>query len=634
MKIRTIILLGVSLFYAAMYAGTVNRTETITAGDHDVMFTIDDVYEFELWTQQDQKVTITPPKKHGWSPGSEAGSITIGECENSSPQQQLFIYNASVDQLAADAFDTSISGDILCSPGSGSGSGSSDFTYNLKTDLNIVFDPPELHLLVGQSVELKCYGEDSSYVLHEKTVEWQENTSGILEFRNPEDDSLLSSKEERTRSSILVKAIAEGDTAIEASESDDDMGGSYGDPVITKANIPYLKSVDYIGDDNQILRKQGDDTWENDNYGDDGEPINHPEWQSDEETLNEPVCYTMGATPKMNIVIFIPGEQLTENDNIKLRIKIGDDLIYENELNGDDALVVGDNEISGIDWDDIFALKQYVYKQEYSLLFELSFDGGNNYNTTLGTAENLFMVTKGVPITKNSYDKDNYLTCRRLWIAIENATPKSTGIALQDETLSSNIQKWRDNTNINKEGINVSNEGSEIWSLLDGNQNKGQCHEGALLMEQALKLLGVQNVSTVHVYASIGFNQDGDITVGTTETPAAFPFRNLHQGDGHGIEQLKMYYEFDPNIPPEQQHLRGWNAGEGCVEVGDTYYTTFIDGQMKGKAGENINGTFSRSPGHAILLKIEENTPKFQRWQKSNGLPCDHLTENFTPVPK
>lgn len=366
-----------------------------------------------------------------------------------------------------------------------------------------------------------------------------------------------------------------------------------------------LKSVDFFGTGNHTLRKQGADAWLNDKFGDDGDiTINYSEWQ--DNNLDgivdnaDPVCYTKSSFPKMNVVL-ATSPNLTTSVSAKVRVKNGVTTLAIKDI----SLLASETEVNNLTW--ILALPATLQTSDYILSWSISFDGGIHYSD-IGTTVTRFFIVLGMPTQVNSYGSGNKLTCKRISEVLDNS-----GTTANISTIASNIQRWRDFFGIDNTGTSTGSNGAKIWALLDLTE-KGQCGEGSMLMEQAIRLLGIP-AEYQHVLSAIAL----PVPVYSFASPAAAPTR-VHDNT---TETLYMYFINAGNFT-------GWNHGEGCCFVGGKLYAAWADCCF-GETGGVVNGRSATSAAHHILLQLADGNPDLQRWRKANGSACDN--GETVPVP-
>ena len=143
---------------------------------------------------------------------------------------------------------------------------------------------------------------------------------------------------------------------------------------------------------------------------------------------------------------------------------------------------------------------------------------------------------------------------------------------------------------------------------------KGQCGEGSILMEQAVRLLGVP-AEYQHVFPAISL----PVPVHSAASSASAPTRE-HDST---TENLYMYFT-------AAGAFTGWNVGEGCCLVGGKLYAAWA-GYRVGESGGVVNGKTAASAAHHILMQLSDGMPDLQRWRKANGDACD--SGDTVPVP-
>ena len=368
-----------------------------------------------------------------------------------------------------------------------------------------------------------------------------------------------------------------------------------------------LKSVDFLGTGNHTLRKQGTDAWSNDKFGDNGDVIiNYPEWQDNDldgtADIDDPVCYTQSSCPNMTAVLAV-SPNLSTAVTAKLRVKKG-----STELVAKDITLSGsETTVSDLAWAATSALPATLLTSDYALTWSISLDAGSTY-CDIGISVNRFFVVLGIPGQVNSYGSGNNLTCKRISEVLDNA-----GTTANVGTIAANIQTWRDDYGINNTGATTGVNGAKIWALLDFTE-KGQCGEGFILMEQAVRLLGVP-AEYQHVFPAISL----PVPVHSAASSASAPTRE-HDST---TENLYMYFT-------AAGAFTGWNVGEGCCLVGGKLYAAWA-GYRVGESGGVVNGKTAASAAHHILMQLSDGMPDLQRWRKANGDACD--SGDTVPVP-
>ena len=369
-----------------------------------------------------------------------------------------------------------------------------------------------------------------------------------------------------------------------------------------------LKSVDFSGTGNNTLRKQGNDTWANDTFRDDGNVvIDYPEWQDDNldgtPEKNEPVCYTGGKTPTMTAVLALPAA-LPSFASAKLRVtKDGTTLVTK-----DVSLSASEVTVNNLTWET--PLPSILGSSGYTLTWSISLDGGGSY-TEIGKSVNWFFVVLGTPKTSNSYLEANKLTCKRIFEVLE----RTKDAAAHTGTIASYIQQWQRELAPGPRTTGVN--GSKLWALMDRTET-GQCMEGALFMEQAIRLLGIPaehqhvlptlNPAWEHVRSAINFVDA--VTRSNCDC---------------GVEEtLGLYFS-------SAGYLTGWNEGEGCCLVGGKLYAAFA-GNLIGEVGGIVGQRAASTAAHHILLKLENGSGQLQRWRKANGDACS-VSNGWQAVP-
>jgi len=369
-----------------------------------------------------------------------------------------------------------------------------------------------------------------------------------------------------------------------------------------------LKSVDFLGTGNHTLYKQDADAWENDKFGDDGNvPIDYPEWQDSNcdgtPEKDEPVCYTRSSAPKMTAILAV-SPSLTTAVSSKLRVRKGATTIVAKDV----SLSGAETAAANLDWTT--ALAATLLTSDYTLLWQISLDGGTTY-ADVGTSVNRFFVVLNTPIQVNSFGQTSKLTCRRISEVLDNAGGATADVG----SIASSIQSWRDHYGINNWG-STANTGAKVWALLDLTES-GQCAEGSVLMEQAIRLLGI-TAEYQHVLPAVSL----PVPILSANSAGIAPTRT-HDST---TETLNLFFPLDAGDP-----FNGWNIGEGCCLVDAKLYSAWASG-LVGETGGMVSGTVAVSAAHHILLQLESSMPTLQRWRKANGAACD--SGDTVPVPK
>ncbi len=244
-----------------------------------------------------------------------------------------------------------------------------------------------------------------------------------------------------------------------------------------------LKSVDFLGDDNYILRKQGDDSYENDKFEDNGDvAIDYPEWQDENldgtPEINDPACYKIGAKPQMTAVLTIP-EGVTET-SAKLRVLSSQTPFCEKDI----KLKAGDNTIPDLKWE--YTYFGDISNAEYELKWQISLDGGATFCTIATTTTQMFSVLDkphGSPVTAKRLD-----WCTRL--ASEKCTPAEIADVIgPDATGSSRFSGEH----------SIHYDMRTAWEVLDGTE--ADCGTLSTLMKFELEQLGCNGAKVMYVYA-------------------------------------------------------------------------------------------------------------------------------------
>ena len=230
------------------------------------------------------------------------------------------------------------------------------------------------------------------------------------------------------------------------------------------------------------------------------------------------------------------------------------------------------------------------------------------------------------PITKSSFNSPNLPSYDRLRLLTNLAKgmndPAEIAEKIQEFVNGQRSLKAGKKITINPAAADVAD---QIWSLLDtGSGAHGHCGEAGFLMEQMLRMLGI-DARQKHVYGRSdkaalrrGDNlvyQDGKKQVGSGPQERDCKV--------HGKEYLWL------NFTRTGYAL---NAGEGTVEVGGKLYAGL----------ENMIGTKKRglTPAHDLLLQLQRKYgSKFQVWSHDAETGCELAANQsgagvpFPPVP-
>jgi hypothetical protein len=395
-------------------ATTIYQSRTVSPGPHNVLYGFAERYEFELFTQEDQRVQAHPPNKSGWSPGPEDIYNIFGNCEGVS-ESQLYTYDSSVDQLAGDAFIAAIEGEILCSGGSsgsggsGDGGGPQEFTYNLKWDGYFTTDKYYLTLLVGQSSTVTSIvefvnppGESAA------TSSWSVSEEGIVKLLDPETGVELITPAERTQTAVQFKGITEGDLLAQAMK-DGHVAG-------VEIKVEELEFVGVIYHGTQALKKDdrtdyGQAIWK-DSFPYNG--IIDPEAAAEMKT---PVWYISNSSPELtpSWAVSIENFANLNIDDVRIRATgpngitfgFGDDgkgVPVKKE--GIDRITSKDPVTADEDLGlfggrkPVFPKNVVQYFQDFNVTWQVSFDEGSTWpeGVTIGTSSNLLYVSHKIPV--------------------------------------------------------------------------------------------------------------------------------------------------------------------------------------------------------------------------------------------
>lgn len=378
------------------------------------------------------------------------------------------------------------------------------------------------------------------------------------------------------------------DSCVQASiDAGDNPVKTYADCEI-EMNKEGIYSIDFVNEQQFTLWKTNDDSWENDNYGDMGnKEIRYPEWKDEEldgvPESYEPICLIKKTVPKFNLGLYVNIKKLV-NGRVFLRALSDGVQIFKY----DTTITNGYLEIKDADW--LVSIQDSLGIREFTLNWELSTDS-ITFNS-IGESMHKFFIIYDTPIEFSSGSMPLFLTCKRL-----------NGILMQCENLNnsgqiaSSIQNWLDKYGFlsNIAGID-GYDAEEHWALLDL-VGQGQCAEAGLLMEQCLRVIGL-NAEYQHVLPAI------DTTYFPVHTISS-PVDNLKRVYEGKDEYLWMHFSGGT--------LNGWNEGEGSCSLGDTLYSMFAFGS-KGVKDEVVSTKTALSAAHCILLKLSDGYPQLQRW--------------------
>lgn len=258
---------------------------------------------------------------------------------------------------------------------------------------------------------------------------------------------------------------------------------------------------------------------------------------------------------------------------------------------------------------------------EESVLWRIRLFGrANRLVDVMSSGVHEILLTVDDPIEESSWGEWNGFALNRVRWLVENA-----GDSDDIDFIAESIQHAIDDFGIHNDGQTVGDDGrnpSELWALLDKTE-KGQCSEGANLMELAMTLLGVE--------ATFQFALPADelpVAIYSASNPtAAAPTRGPHSGTEH----LHLYFT-------NAGVFSGLNEREGCCLVSGRLYTAFTAEHYIGTGGVEFDGTTTDSAAHHILLQLEREYriyPRFQRWVQEpveNEVECPDATG--VPVPR
>jgi len=396
-----------------------------------------------------------------------------------------------------------------------------------------------------------------------------------------------------------------------------------------------LKQVDFMeGNGNFQLKQQTpQEDYTNDTFADNGTyTITYESLDTDGDgnrDLSHPICYKRESIPQMTITIkTIPNLSLSLVGKLKVCGYLGSgsfETFYESEK----ALIGSETIFENQVW--IKSLPNEISKKDLTLLWYFSIDGGENYFSIGYTSNEVFLIYND-PILVNSTSSPNYLTCKRIFEIIYKLVSRLQGDIQNPETrindIAKAIQDWRDYYKNRIWGEINAHSGSEIWGLIDNPAiYTGQCAEGSLLMEQALRILGIDALYC-HVFASkdlpvrVGVNVSGvipDILEVTGPLPRYCSYCNKNEYLSLDFTSVWGFVH-DPNV------------GEGCCWINGKIYPAFV-GEFVGETGTPSSAT---SAAHSILLQFEAKWSGYlQRWVDSNRNICPNPNESKTrePVP-
>jgi len=263
--------------------------------------------------------------------------------------------------------------------------------------------------------------------------------------------------------------------------------GGKADPVWRLAlSIPKvdLKSVDFLGTDNYTLRKQGNDSYANDKYEDDGDVIiNYPEWQDTNfdgtPEKNDPACYKIGVKPEMTAVLKV-GSMGVSDLPAKLKVLSGGVSFCEKNI----KLKSGDNTITDLNWKyTYFGAISYA---EYILDWQISFDDGKTFSSIASTKTRIFTVF-GKP-------HGTSVTAKRLHWCTSLADEKITSAEIADVIGPDATGKARFSGE-----HSIHSDIKTAWEIMDG--TNADCGSLSTLMKYELEQLGCSGAKVMYVYA-------------------------------------------------------------------------------------------------------------------------------------
>lgn len=366
-----------------------------------------------------------------------------------------------------------------------------------------------------------------------------------------------------------------------------------------------LESVEFASDYQSggaaRLKKSPDD-----NFRGVGSAYEKPEWLNDETERNNPVAHRKNTSVQL-----------------KVRVKV--------EPSGQQYVLIGDSANAYLDFDSgtrtatgstetvtvtaASTLPDRCQRLSESIQWKIRVLGDTPKEIELkSSGAHEILVTVDAPNEENSWNETNSFAYKRVREVVEKA-----GSSSSVGNIAAAIQQWRDTYGIDTSDMTVTNgtNGDELWALLDKTE-KGQCAEGSLLMEQAMRLLGISALYQ-HVLPTNAL----PVPVHSGESQAASPERSHHDGD----EKLWMHFTNAGNFS-------GWNEGEGCCLVDGKLYTAWA-GLFIGVSGTVIDGTTAASAAHHVLLRLELDHDRLQRWllePTENEVECEDQAE--VPVPR
>jgi hypothetical protein len=397
-----------------------------------------------------------------------------------------------------------------------------------------------------------------------------------------------------------------------------------------------LTSVDFTGPDNITLYKEHAD-WQDDLFGDPGHiPIDYPEWQAGDPKINEPVAYLGSSHPVTEIVFDVQPYDALLAFTLQMRDPVTAEALADPVSLVNDGPYVAARMV----WN--LKVGPAAERDIAAIAIETSPEGGSAVYP-IASIEKVLWVVLGRPIEHSSIGSTNHPTSKRL-NAVLTAIESTNGSDI--DVIASTLQYWRDHAGIDVSGRTCCDDnlgvcdGDRIWGLLDTNATdhpKGQCREGSLLMEQALRLLGIDSywehvLATEAEFWNIGHTIRTVSYKGTTGLASHTPGVVYKDGkcvDTSSPEELWLWFSQDPQDNP----FYGWNQGEGCARVGERLYTAFASQTVGASGGAAV------SPEHSILLQLEGKSPNVQHWsgvvdgERYNRCQRDDLLA-IEPIPR
>jgi hypothetical protein len=296
--------------------------------------------------------------------------------------------------------------------------------------------------------------------------------------------------------------------------------------------IVKVKSVDFRGTGNHVLKKQGSGQWRNNLYADVGDTlIDYPEWHDPfgegAPSVWEPVCYTAGSHPQMNALISI-GQPVSFSAT--LRVKDDNGIVLATQAFDGTGPDIG---ISNLTWST--ALTNAIGQYYPTLTWEISKNDGQSW-LPIGKTVIQFMVTLAEPQTGEA----NTLTARRLDYATKAAQGATTEAGAATNTF---VMLKNDTQFALYDAFNCP----YAWSIKDSpTLPKGDCITLATLMKYILNLDGV-NADTKLLYATTDNNVFDE-------------------------EQAEFDVDGQPHIATLKFYNVDWNNFEAVCYAGGRYY--------------------------------------------------------------